>query len=65
MMFVARPLLFAALMATVINVPFVLGAVFGAPIPGVYLAFAMAIGCFLVFVGTIVSVVRLFKWAGE
>jgi len=65
MMFVARPLLVAALVAAVINVPFVLGAVFGAPIPGVYVAFTIAIGFLLVFIGAIVSVVRLFKWAGE
>jgi len=65
MIFVARPLLLAALMATVINVPFVLGAVFGAPIPGIFGALTMLIGFLLVFIGAIVSVVRLFKWAGE
>jgi len=62
---VARPFLSAVLIAAVINVPLVLAASVGAPIPGIFLAFTLTIGSILVFLGAIVSVVRIFKWAGE
>jgi len=40
-----------------------IGAFIG--LPGILLAFAMAIGGILVFVGAVVSTYRLFKWVAD
>jgi len=66
MWFVAKPFLFAVMVATIINVvPIALGAAIGSQFPGIFLAFTMAIGGILVFIGAIVSIIRIFKWAVE
>ena len=62
MWFVAKPFLVAVLVAAIIViVAIAVGAAIG--LPGIFLALTMAIGGILLFIGAIVSMIRIFKWA--
>lgn len=63
MWFVAKPFLISVLVAAVIAIVAAIGAFIG--LPGILLAFAMAIGGILVFVGAVVSTYRIFKWVAD